>query len=144
MFRKWFDQTRKAEEPQTMTVLDFGCGDFSVDVVGESRYQDDLRTILRQRPGREVAVLVLPELDNPYDKHAVRIVDAEIVGTTVGYLPRDNAEVLQPLIRAVMEKNNLAVACKARLFGGEPEKPSIGIWLDLDIDELEQSAAIVD
>jgi len=62
-------------------------GHESVNVAGESHYQDALRAISGQGEIRhDTEARLIPEPDNPHDANAVRV---EIDGAKVGYLPRD-------------------------------------------------------
>jgi hypothetical protein len=68
-------------------------GRFAFDIVGESKYQDNLwcvaQTAHPEHGARviEPAYLVL-ENENPYDSNAVRV---DIMSLTVGYLSREKA-----------------------------------------------------
>ena len=107
-------------------------GDFGLEIVGESNYQDALRRA--QKIGRDwgngvvAPVLIAREPDNPYDSNAVvvRLPD----GSTVGYLSRERAPTYQSALQQVEEKGQLAV-CWAKLIGGDSVRPSIGAWLSL-------------
>lgn len=56
---------------------------YPVGLVGEQHYQDAVR---RCAPGDEVVLLT--EVGNPHDKHAIVVVDRS--GQTLGYIPKDN------------------------------------------------------
>jgi hypothetical protein len=100
-----------------------------VQVVGESNYQDTLLQLsaLFETVGRierTFVVKLVPEPDNPFDPNAVAVMtegDAK-----VGYLSRAVAKSYQKHLREQKE----VVTCPAKLTGGEPGKPSIGIVLD--------------
>ena len=69
-----------------------GPGNFALDIVGESHYQDALGAIAGSKTEDGVSVrceatLVLDNA-NPHDKKAVRV---DIARRTVGYLSRENA-----------------------------------------------------
>lgn len=106
-----------------------GIGDFDLEVVGESHYQDALRNALDALPGRRKiceATLVMED-DNPHDPKAVAVF---ISGNQVGYLDRDAARTFRKHIAG----QNLPAGnytCQAKLFGGTKTKPSIGVWLDV-------------
>ena len=95
-----------------------GDGSFSVDVVGESQYQDALATICggytpEGHNLEATAVLVLDD-GNPYDNKAVRV---EIEGRTVGHLSRANAREY----RRELQKQgcpSLTLSCCALIVGG--------------------------
>jgi len=64
-----------------------GPGTYSLDVVGESNYQDALDEIVGERTDESAEFYTKAELylesNNKYDKNAVRV---DIDGLTVGYL----------------------------------------------------------
>lgn len=106
-----------------------GC---SVAIVGESYRQTPLRELSagRREHGDEVRFIaaVTPEPTNPYDANAVKI---DILnGAQVGYLSRDDAAAYGLALKAVATSGKKGV-CRARLIGGTPDKPSIGVLLDL-------------
>ena len=69
-----------------------GSGKYSVDVVGESQYQEELEEICEgyteDGHSKIVDAILVHENDNPYDNQAIRV---DIDGMTVGYLSRENA-----------------------------------------------------
>jgi hypothetical protein len=103
-------------------------GDVGLEVVGESRYQTELRTIV-DRVGRDVLAVLTPEPTNPYDPNAVAVM---VNGVLVGYLPREIAPDFQPAVMRLQQRENLPIALRGRIVGGEPDRPSLGIWLDHD------------
>jgi hypothetical protein len=87
--------------------------EFNVRVVGTSYRQSELTMIASRfsptdKERRLVAVL-RPEANNPYDPNAVSI---DIDGTSVGYLPKEFAQVVAPLLA------NKTFWCDALLTGG--------------------------
>ena len=69
-------------------------GHESVNVAGESHYQEALRSIAGTGDVRhEAEAHLIPEPENEYDPNAVRV---EIDGHKVGYLPRDLAPAWGP------------------------------------------------
>jgi HIRAN domain len=92
-----------------------------IGVVGESHYQDVLRQMLASAP--RASVTIEGEPTNPQDKNAVRI--ANEAGETIGYLAKGHYTQLKQIARA------RPVQCWAELRGGTPDKPSVGIVLDL-------------
>ena len=94
------------------------------EVVGESFYQDALRTL-----PEEPTVRLTAEPDNPHDANAVAIQSLD--GATLGYMPREEAARYQHLMLELAERG-LAAVCQATAIGGTAEKPSRGIVLDLD------------
>ena len=86
----------EAQRRQTVTARLY-TGDEDLEVVGESRYQESLRSICNVDPGvkvrQEVTAVLVPEPANPYDSNAVSV---QIDGAVVGYLPRDVAAQYAP------------------------------------------------
>jgi len=115
-----------------------GPGEFDVEVVGESHYQQALERICggRTRNGVEkyvTAQLVLED-SNRYDRMAVRV---DIEGQTVGYLSRENArEYRRQLKRA--GHPDLTVTCDALIRGGWDrgggDTGNFGVRLDRPVD----------
>jgi len=112
--------------------LNAGCGQFGLEVVGESQYQPAIRRASKQahRQGerRVIHVWVEREPTNPYDPEAVRIVSSD--GETLGCLSRESARSYQKALTE-LEQAGLRVTCAASLFGGDAEKPTVGLYLDL-------------
>jgi hypothetical protein len=92
-----------------------------VAVVGESHYQDALQRMAAA--GTTARVSVEGEPSNPHDQKAVRI--ANEAGETLGYLAKGHYTQLKQVARAK------PLTCLAELRGGTPEKPSVGLVLDL-------------
>lgn len=86
---------------------------FSVQIVGESHYQNHLTILCGERSREGVNMVlradVLPDSSNKFDHEAVRI---DIDGLTVGYLARDAA----PQWRRQFGSN--PVQCDALIRGG--------------------------
>lgn len=90
-------------------------------VVGESHYQEVLRRMATR--ATTVRVTVEGEPSDPHDKKAVRI--ANEAGETLGYLAKEQYTQLKHVARVK------PLRCLAELRGGTPEKPSVGLVLDL-------------
>jgi HIRAN domain len=94
--------------------VDIPHGAFRCDVVGESHYQDDLLAICGEKlPGRHVrrtTAALIRQTDNPYDQNAVAV---HIAGRHVGYLSRDNAATVSPILAT-----RPAVVVEAWITGG--------------------------
>jgi hypothetical protein len=116
-----------------------GSGDYFIQVVGESSYQEALERICCgcTEDGADEfveAVLVLEDT-NPNDHNAVR---ADILGLTVGYLTRDFAgQYRRRLTEAGYPR--LVGRCRAHIRGGwergEHNRGHFGVWLDLPYQE---------
>lgn len=107
-------------------------GGVSLEVVGEASYQDALTKLADTRA--DLIALLVPEPDNPYDSSAVAVfvMDDALDDPKVGYLPREVAAVYQDGVVSLIRQYRAIPALRARLVGGEPWKPHIGIWLDHD------------
>lgn len=119
--------------------LDLSSGYFDLGIVGESFHQDELMPLRISQRGRPFEVRLVPEPENPYDANAVAIQVAKS-GALIGHLSREEAARYQPhLLR--LAAAGLVVTCKGRTGGGDPERPTIGVWLDIDIHRLERAKA---
>ncbi|MGQ0669703.1 MAG: HIRAN domain-containing protein [Actinomycetota bacterium] len=85
----------------------------------------------------ETVALLIPEPANRYDPNAVAVC---VDGKIVGYLSRDNAEVLQPAIMVPHRRHDRPVACRARIVGGwdrgAGDRGHFGVRLHLDPADL--------
>lgn len=104
-------------------------GKFIREVVGESNYQDALRTasggLELPQDGMLCEALLVPENENRYDANAVKVT---ISGRTVGYLGKEQAR----LYRGRLKRAGLPLAvyeCPAKIVGGG--RKYYGVWLDL-------------
>lgn len=112
-----------------------GSGDFALQIVGESHYQNALAEIVggRTEQGAQLVVnaLLIHEDDNPHDSQAVKV---QICGYTVGYLNREDARSY----RRQLQRQGIGgctVGCKAMIVGGWYRGPDdwghFGVRLDL-------------
>ena len=104
-----------------------GSGQFAIDVVGESHYQQALAAIVaKPRFAQKTcdAVLIMED-ENPHDSNAVRV---EINRQVVGYLPRKTAIVFR---QAIAENGfgHVESVCRAQIRGGGDAY--YGVWLDI-------------
>ena len=100
-------------------------GNVSLVVKGESHYVDQIQQVVRLH-GREIVAILVPEPDNQYDPNAVSV---WISGLKVGHLSSDDAAKYQRSIARLMEEEGNPIAVAGQIFGGEPGKPSFGVWL---------------
>ena len=108
---------------------DGGCG---FAIVGESNYQPALRRIAKR--GRSFRAVLIPEPSNPYDPNAIRVCAEG--GGTIGHLSRENALEYREVF-ALLSRYDHVGACRAKLIGGTPGKPTFGVLIDLrDAEEL--------
>jgi hypothetical protein len=114
-----------------------GPGTYSVDIVGESRYQFELESICGGKTDdghkKVVEAVLIHEDSNPHDNKAVRI---DIGGRTVGYLSRENAREYR---KALKQKGHpgITASCSAVIVGGWDRgsrgQGHFGVKLDLPI-----------
>lgn len=107
-------------------------GSEMLEVVGESYYQPALRQTV-DSVGRETPALLMLEPDNQYDPNAIGVV---VAGGKVGHLSREDAAAYAPGLSRLMAEHGKPIALNARIFGGEPGKPSFGIFLYHDPDDF--------
>jgi NAD-dependent DNA ligase len=93
-----------------------------LDIVGESRFQENLRHF--GGPGtvdgvtkESARALVMPEPDNEHDENAIVVYlsDEQNRALKAGYLSRDDAIAYRPVFRAIAPR---AIVTDARLKGG--------------------------
>ncbi len=107
-------------------------GDCGFAIVGESNYQPALRRIAKR--SRFFRAVLIPETSNPYDPNAIRVFAQD--GGTIGYLSRDNALEYREVF-ALLSRYGHVGACRAKLIGGMPGKPTLGVLIDLkDTEQL--------
>ncbi|MEN3283389.1 MAG: hypothetical protein V7607_4529 [Solirubrobacteraceae bacterium] len=112
-------------------------GHETLEVVGESQYQDALWDIVggfRRDPVRcAVEAALVPEPENPYDANAIRV---DVEGRCTGYLCREDAVVYRPGLLRLMESGSIGhVALEGHIVGGGPRGDRIGflgVFLDHD------------
>ncbi|MBX5470805.1 MAG: hypothetical protein IRZ21_13030 [Thermoleophilaceae bacterium] len=108
-------------------------GDERVEVVGESHYQQALRSICGREAWTEVrhecVALLVPEPTNPHDPNAVMV---QIDGKLVGYLSRADAVAYRPTLRPLAAQGK-AAACHAVIAGRGPgsRTSNLGVFLHL-------------
>jgi hypothetical protein len=114
---------------------------YFVEVVGESYRQDVLKKCLNES-GRErlLDLILVPEPENPSDANAVAILT--LGNQLIGYLKREVAPRYQPTL-IELQRRGLTTTCSGKLVGGESDKPSIGVWLDLEAPTILAKAVAV-
>lgn len=135
------DAAEEAAEHEHLLAHGFLFGDaYAVEVVGESRRQRELAQIVggKTRDGVDHAcvALLVREPDNPVDEYAVAVY---IDGMQVGYVARDDAEMINDLLVKLDRQHRLAWV-RARIVGGwrnERGTGSFGVELDELPDEDE-------
>jgi hypothetical protein len=111
-------------------------GRTTLDVVGESHYQDALWRIVggfRQESVRhDVHAVLVTEEDNPYDPNAIAV---WIDGAKIGYLSREDARRYHPGLVALERKLGTPIGLRGTIVGGGPRDDGIGmlgVFLDHD------------
>src|ERR671938_595703 len=114
-----------------------------VRVVGASQYQDAICQIAGldeadERPLWEGLAILVPEPTNPHDPNAVQVV---VESRLVGYLDRETAARLRPVLQAIAEADRARVAVPCRITGGfrlrDGSRSHLGVQLLFSIRELE-------
>lgn len=127
--------SRRKKKDEVIANITNGPGTFSVDVVGESHYQDALESACGGRTEDsqrfETEVFLVPEDGNPHDKQAMRVV---IEGQTVGYLDRETARSFRGQMAAI-GLTGVVAKCRAIIVGGWDRGPDdrghFGVKIDL-------------
>lgn len=108
-----------------IAVID-GPGEFDLEIVGESHYQDALRAVCGPGKVRHKCVaFLLMEDSNPHDSKAVAVI---INSRCVGYLNRQNAREYRSKIA---QYGKVVGQCGALIVGGGKGRENVGVWLDL-------------
>ncbi len=120
-------------------------GDFDLEVVGESHYQDALWRAVgsisddQENVRSEFTAALVPEPDNPHDRNAIAI---HIEGRQVGHLSRSDARRYRAVFQKLQDQGMVG-ACQARVRGGfwikrrrfvffsGRDRANLGVWLDL-------------
>ena len=105
---------------------------FTVSAVGESHRQAALQAFggLKRSAGEEVffAAALVPEPTNRYDPNAIKVHIQG--GAHIGYLSAEDAVEYRDVSKFLIEQKAVGL-CRAKLIGGTPGKPSIGVVLDV-------------
>jgi predicted Zn-ribbon and HTH transcriptional regulator len=112
-------------KPSAVVVLQ---GLDTLEVVGESQYQDDLWRLVggvtAERVRCAATAVLVPEPDNPYDSNAVKVV---IDGHLVGYLARHDAALYLPGLRQLMARHSCQIALTGHIVGGGQRDDGLGM-----------------
>jgi hypothetical protein len=111
-------------------------GNETLEVVGESHYQDHLWQLAgglqAERIRCAVQAVLVPEPDNPHDSNAVCVL---IDDGVVGYLSREDAIAYRPGLAALMRKHGGSIALEGHIVGGGQRSHGLGmlgVFLDHD------------
>ncbi len=98
----------------------------SVNVAGESHYQEALRAIAGPGDVRfDTEAHLIAEPENEHDPNAVRV---EIDGAKIGYLPRELAPAWSPRLAELAARRRVG-GCEATIVGGA--ETALGVFLRL-------------
>ena len=117
-------------------------GQFDLPIVGESHYLSALEGLDAGRRRLGLAVefdaYLIHDHENAYDPNATAVYAVD--HGQIGYLSREDAVEYREAMNA-LEKVRRFPGCKAKLIGGTPGKPNLGVLLDLpDPDALMSTA----
>lgn len=117
----------------------------SLEVVGESFYQDALQQVVGGIPGERARVDVLAVLvadeDNQYDANAVSV---WVNGLKVGHLSRAEAKRMRPALGALQEQHGMPIALAGVIAGGGQRSDGpgrLGVFLRFDPRDFGLRAA---
>ena len=103
-------------------------GEIVLHAVGESASQDDLARLRgTQQPFRQTWASLVAEPTNPYDANAVAVVIDDV---RVGYLCREDAELLQHSVVRLTEEEGTPPRVRAAILGGGTYR--LGVQLIFD------------
>ena len=143
--RPRFYVTPKVPEPKLAKRLVFLPQGDRFEVVGESRYQDELQRLAggRTKSGhsKPVVAMLFPEEDNPVDQNAVQVVVNELV---VGYIPRESCDEFRGFIAAARDRRSFLAAHAVIVGGwdrGDSDTGFFGIYLDVNLADRYVYAA---
>lgn len=110
-------------------------GNFEFEVVGESNYQNAIRSIAGDHgdnsPVGQYVAKLIPENNNKYDNLAVRV---DLNDSTVGYLSKEDARSFRRRLNA-KKLGEKVTTCDAEITGGylmqDGKKAAYGVCLDL-------------
>jgi hypothetical protein len=119
-------------------VANVGHGGFNFEVVGEQSYQNRLRKVSAGPADQRGRVTFQCHLRYEINSHthapAVRVDTSD--GHTVGYFSAAQAEVYAAAFHE-LEEGGQSPECQGLLLGGQPGRPSFGVWLDFKPKLLE-------
>lgn len=106
---------------------------YPFEVVGESRYEIELKKVVRRHGGGQegeifTTAVLLPEPTNPYDPNAVAVTVDQL---TVGYIPREKALDYSPLLKRLAHQGIL-VSVPSRVWWRNEDEWWSSVRLDLN------------
>lgn len=129
--RRW----RTQQQTSPLGTAKLYWGEESLEVVGESNYQDALWSICGGVPGgarvrHAVVAVLVAEPENPYDENAISV---RIDSHRVGYLDRQTALSYGDGLQALVSATGQHVALGGVIVGGGVRASGpglLGVWLD--------------
>ncbi len=129
--RRW----RTQQQSSSLGTAKLYWGEESLEVVGESNYQDALWSICGGVPGgsrvrHAVVTVLVAEPENPFDENAISV---RIDSHRVGYLDRQTALSYGDGLQALVSATGQHVALGGVIVGGgvrESGPGLLGVWLD--------------
>lgn len=106
-----------------------------IAIVGESHYQDAIRSACGANPGEDVGfdciAELVPEPTNEHDPNAIMV---QIEGRCVGYLSRSDARTFGPAVIEGVRRQGTGM-CRAYIAGrAKGDTTNLGVWLHLDVN----------
>lgn len=133
-----FGSGQKSQEPEKPELVELrGNGEYALEIVGESHYQNALEDICGPRKekgeNKKVEAFLHLDDDNPYDNKAVRV---QIDGKVVGHLSREVARLYRQQLKQGGHPRAIGT-CDAVIRGGwerKGKKGNYGVWLDIPVE----------
>lgn len=126
---------KKSKEPKVAVVGGDGSYSYS-DVVGESRYRDNLKALIAKASQGErdlgevyTQAVLVPEPSNVFDSNAIQVF---IGGLLVGYIAKESTGEMHRAIAKVRKAGFDQLACGAVIgWSTTIADPAVGVRLDL-------------
>jgi HIRAN domain len=117
-----------ANERPDITGTTVLAGRETLEVVGESHYQDDLWHLAGgfsvDRVRCAVTAVLVPEPENEHDSNAVMVL---VEGCLVGYLSREDAGTYLPGLERLRAAHQSPIALRGQIVGGGPREDGLGM-----------------
>ena len=95
-----------------------------IGLKGESNYQNNI-----DKCTEGDNVFCMAEPTNPYDKNAIKVCIDKAGKRTIGYLPRDIAKLLSPILKGIVLDAPIQ-----SIAGGYDDKEYKGVWIRLYLE----------
>ncbi|MBE0610125.1 MAG: hypothetical protein IH609_12140 [Dehalococcoidia bacterium] len=129
MFGKRF---RTGTKTVTLSAEELGCGQFDFNIVGESKYQNEIKAAAEKanrnaRGYLQFRAVIVLEPENRFDPNAIAVYAEG--GGKLGYFSREDAVQQNSPLRRLAARRK-AACCQAIIVG--EQQPSLGVVLDYD------------